>query len=166
MVTQHFHKAKCTSLIFSTMTKGGSIMMQQANLSEKNAFCRFAMGTSLTAFGIAKVSRNPNCTKGRLMIALGAMKMAEGLFKYCPTKALMSSNMQNAMNTSMQSMFSGQNSMSSEQIDMLMKDFSSAIAGNSSGSQATASSQSDTSNSTQNSSTRSNSTSKNAQNPS
>lgn len=39
------------------------MMMQQANLSEKNAFCRFAMGTSLTAFGIAKVSRDPNCTK-------------------------------------------------------------------------------------------------------
>jgi len=124
------------------------------------------MGTSLTAFGIAKVSRNPNCTKGRLMIALGAMKMAEGIFKYCPAKALMSTNMQNAMNTSMQSMFSGQNSMSSEQIDKLMKDFSSAIAGNSSGSQATASTQSDTSTSTQNSSTRSNSTSNTAQNPS
>lgn len=148
------------------MTKGGSMMMQQANLSEKNAFCRFAMGTSLTAFGIAKVSRNPNCTKGRLMIALGAMKMAEGIFKYCPAKALMSTNMQNAMNTSMQSMFSGQNSMSSEQIDKLMKDFSSAIAGNSSGSQDTASTQSDTSTSTQNSSTRSNSTSNTAQNPS
>lgn len=137
-------------------------MMQQANLSEKNAFCRFAMGTGLTAFGIAKVSRNPNCTKGRLMIALGAMKMAEGLFKYCPTKSILNSNMQNAMNTSMQSMFSGQNSMSSEQIDKLMKDFSSAISGNSSGSQATTSKQSDTITSTQNSSTSSN----NAQNPS
>jgi len=147
------------------MTKGGSMMMQQANLSEKNAFCRFAMGTSLTAFGIAKVSRNPNCTKGRLMIALGAMKMAEGLFKYCPTKALLSSNMQNAMNTSMQSMFSGQNSMSTEQIDKLMKDFSSAIAGNSSGSQA-ASKQSDTSTSTQNSSNSSDSSTNKAQNPS
>lgn len=144
------------------MTKGGSLMMQQANLSEKNAFCRFAMGTGLTAFGIAKVSRNPNCTKGRLMIALGAMKMAEGLFKYCPTKSILNSNMQNAMNTSMQSMFSGQNSMSSEQIDKLMKDFSSAISGNSSGSQATTSKQSDTITSTQNSSTSSN----NAQNPS
>lgn len=138
------------------------MMMQQANLSEKNAFCRFAMGTGLTAFGIAKISRNPNCTKGRLMIALGAMKMAEGLFKYCPTKSILNSNMQNAMNTSMQSMFSGQNSMSSEQIDKLMKDFSSAITGNSSGSQATTSKQSGTSTSTQNSSTSSNK----AQNPS
>lgn len=145
------------------MTKGGTIMMQHTNLSEKNAFCRFAMGTSLTAFGIAKVSRNPNCTKGRLMIALGAMKMAEGLFKYCPTKAILSSNMQSAMNTSMQSMFNGQNSMSSEKIDQLMKDFSSAIAGNSSDTAK----QSDTSTSTQNSSKNSSNSSTNkAQNPS
>jgi len=145
------------------MTKGGTIMMQHTNLSEKNAFWRFAMGTSLTAFGIAKVSRNPNCTKGRLMIALGAMKMAEGLFKYCPTKAILSSNMQSAMNTSMQSMFNGQNSMSSEKIDQLMKDFSSAIAGNSSDTAK----QSDTSTSTQNSSKNSSDSSTNkAQNPS
>ncbi|CAM5673126.1 Inner membrane protein YgaP-like transmembrane domain-containing protein OS=Lysinibacillus sphaericus OX=1421 GN=LS41612_03150 PE=4 SV=1 [Lysinibacillus sphaericus] len=103
--------------------------MQQANLSDKNAFCRFALGTSMTAFGIAKVSRNPNCLKSRLMIALGAMKMAEGIFKYCPAKAMLNSNVETTMNTSMQSMFSGQNSMSSEQnpmsseqIGKLMKD--------------------------------------------
>lgn len=159
------------------MTKGGNGMMQQANLSEKNAFCRFAMGTGMTAFGIARVSRNPNCTGGRLMIALGALKMAEGIFKYCPTKALLSSNMQNAVNSSMQSMLGGQNSMSSnqsmtsnqsmssEQIGKLMKDFSSAISGNSSGSSATASKQSDASTSNQNSSDSKNSTTK-AQNPS
>ncbi|MGE7948899.1 hypothetical protein [Lysinibacillus sp. NPDC093688] len=144
-------------------------MMQETNLSEKNAFCRFAMGTSLTAFGIAKVSRNPNCTAGRLMIAFGAMKMAEGIFKYCPTKALLSSSMEGAMNTgnnsSMQSMLSGQNSMSSEQIDKLMKDFSSVITGNMSGSNATASKQSDSSTSNQNSSGSKSSTN-NAQNPS
>ncbi|MFF2178953.1 hypothetical protein ACFVT8_21180 [Lysinibacillus sp. NPDC058147] len=153
-------------------------MMQESNLSEKNAFCRFAMGASLTAFGIAKVSRNPECTKGRLMIAFGALKMAEGIFKYCPTKALLGSSLESAMsnsnsnsnnnstgNSSMQSMFSGQNSMSSEQIDKLMKDFSSAISGNMSGSNATASKQSDSSTSNQNSSESKNSTTK-AQNPS
>ncbi|MFJ6266802.1 hypothetical protein [Lysinibacillus xylanilyticus] len=147
-------------------------MMHETNLSEKNAFCRFAMGVSLTAFGIAKVSRNPECTKGRLMIAFGAFKMAEGIFKYCPTKALMSSCMESAMsnnnstgNSAMQSMFSGQNSMSSEQIDKLMKDFSSAISGNTSGSNATASKQSDSSTSNQNSSESKSSTNK-AQNPS
>lgn len=156
------------------MTKGGNIMMHESNLSEKNAFCRFAMGVSLTAFGIAKVSRNPECTKGRLMIAFGAFKMAEGIFKYCPTKALMCSSMESAMgnsnnnstgNSSMQSMFSGQNSMSSEHIDKLMKDFSSAISGNTSGSSATASKQSDSSTSNQNSSESKSSTNK-AQNPS
>ena len=146
------------------------MMMQETNLSEKNAFCRFAMGASLTAFGIAKVSRNPDCTKGRLMIAFGALKMAEGIFKYCPTKALLSSCMQSGMNnsnanSSMQSMFSGQNSMSSEQIDKLMKDFSSAISGNTSGSNATASKQSDSSTSNQNSSESKSSTNK-AHNPS
>ncbi|QPQ29152.1 hypothetical protein [Lysinibacillus sp. JNUCC 51] len=151
-------------------------MMHETNLNEKNAFCRFAMGVSLTAFGIAKVSRNPECTKGRLMIAFGAFKMAEGIFKYCPTKALLSSCMESAMsnndnnsnstgNSSMQSMFSGQNSMSSEQIDKLMKDFSSAISGNTSGSNATASKQSDSSTSNQNSSESKSSTNK-AQNPS
>ncbi len=154
------------------------MIMHETNLSEKNAFCRFAMGTSMTAFGIAKVSRNPNCTTGRLMIALGAMKMAEGIFKYCPTKALMgctmhsamnnnsntSNNSNNSNNSSMQSMLSGQNSMSSEQINKLMKDFSSAITGNTSESTATASKQSD-STSAQTSSDSKNSTSK-AQNPS
>lgn len=135
-------------------------MMQQANLSDKNAFCRFALGTSITAFGIARVSRNPNCMRGRLMIALGAMKMAEGVFKYCPSKAMLKLNAENAMN----SMFSGTNSMSSEQITNLMKDFSSTITGNSSETTAKPNA-SDTSTSTQNSSDSKNSTNK-AQNPS
>jgi len=160
------------------MTKGGNYMTHQANLSDKNAFCRFALGTSMTAFGIARVSRNPNCMKGGLMIALGAMKMAEGIFKYCPLKAMKGSGLENAMNTSMQSMFSEQNSMSSgqnsmtseqnpmsaDQINKLMKDFSSAISGNSSEMTAKINS-SDTSTSTQNSSESKNSTTK-AQNPS
>ncbi|MET4563197.1 DUF2892 domain-containing protein [Lysinibacillus parviboronicapiens] len=140
-------------------------MMHQANLSDKNAFSRFVLGTSMTAFGIAKVSRNPDCTKGRLMIALGAMKMAEGVFKYCPTKALLSSNMQSAMSTSMQSMLSGQNSMSSDQINKLMQDFSSAISGNTSQTNS-ASKPADNSASQKQNSSNSNSTTSNAQNPS
>ena len=102
--------------------------MQQSNLSDRNAFCRFMVGTSMTAFGIAKVSRNSDCLSGKLMIALGAMKMAEGIFKYCPTKAMLNTNMQSAMTTTMQSMFSGQNSITPENISKLMQDFSSAFA--------------------------------------
>ncbi|MGE6516028.1 hypothetical protein [Lysinibacillus sphaericus] len=140
-------------------------MMQQANLSDKNAFSRFVLGTSMTAFGIAKVSRNPDCTKGRLMIALGAMKMAEGIFKYCPTKALLSSNMQSAMSTSMQSMLNGQGSMSSDQINKLMKDFSSAISGNASDTNSAAKSTDNNASQKSNSSGSTSATNK-AQNPS
>ncbi|KOS71452.1 hypothetical protein AEA09_00090 [Lysinibacillus contaminans] len=102
--------------------------MQQSNLSDRNAFCRFMVGTSMTAFGIAKVSRNSDCLSGKLMITLGAMKMAEGIFKYCPTKAMLNTNMQSAMTTTMQSMFSGQNSITPENISKLMQDFSSAFS--------------------------------------
>ncbi|MFJ7669244.1 DUF2892 domain-containing protein [Lysinibacillus sp. NPDC097195] len=163
-------------------------MTQQANLSDKNAFCRFALGTGMTAFGIARASRNPNCMKGGLLIALGAMKMAEGIFKYCPLKAMKGSGLENVMNTSMQSMFSEQNSMSSgqnsmssgqnplnseqnpmstDQINKLMQDFSSAITGNASEitTSTAKTTATDANTSTQNSSDSKNSTTK-AQNPS
>lgn len=102
--------------------------MQQSNLSDRNAFCRFMIGTSMTALGIARVSRDSDSISGKLMITLGAMKMAEGIFKYCPTKAMLNTNMQSAMATTMQSMFSGQNSITPENISQLMQDFSSAFS--------------------------------------
>lgn len=137
--------------------------MQQANLSDRNAYCRFMLGTSMTAFGIAKVSRNPDCTKGKMMISIGAMKMAEGIFKYCPMKAMLSTNMQSMMSTVMQSMFSGQNSMSPEDVSKLMKDFSDAFS--SSDTKTTSNQTSDTTTKSQNASDSTNSTN-NAQNPS
>ena len=102
--------------------------MQQPNLSERNAFFRFVMGTSMTALGIAKSARDSDSLSGKLMITLGAMKMAEGIFKYCPTKAMLNTNMQSAMTTTMQSMFNGQNSITPENITKLMQDFSSTFA--------------------------------------
>ncbi|MEG0260226.1 MAG: DUF2892 domain-containing protein [Lysinibacillus sp.] len=132
--------------------------MPQVNLSERNAFCRFMIGTTLTAFGIAKVSRNPDCMRGRFMIYCGAMKMAEGVTKFCPLKAMMNSNMQSAMSCTMQSMLSEKSSMSSEEISKLMKDFSAIF---SSDDKATTS----TTDHKQNTSDNNNSTNK-AQNPS
>lgn len=108
--------------------------MQQPNLSERNAFFRFMVGTSMTALGIAKSARDSDSLSGKLMITLGAMKMAEGIFKYCPTKAMLNTNMQSAMTTTMQSMFNGQNSITPENITKLMQDFSSTFATNQSGS--------------------------------
>lgn len=131
--------------------------MQQSNLSERNAFCRFFIGTGMTAFGIAKASRNPDCTSGKLMIALGAMKMAEGIFKYCPTKAMLNSNMQ--------SMLSGQNSMTSDDVNKLMKDFSAAFSSSTTNTKSATSQINDTAERKQNTSDNKNSTNK-AQNPS
>jgi hypothetical protein len=85
-------------------------MSQTQNLSSRNALARLTMGLSMLAYGIAKLSRNPKDNKGRLMVALGAMKAAEGTTKFCPMKAMMQ---QNGMN----------GSSSVPQVGQLMKDF-------------------------------------------
>ncbi|WP_146549831.1 YgaP-like transmembrane domain [Rummeliibacillus suwonensis] len=68
-------------------------MALEENLSIKNAFARFACGASCTAIGISKLVRKPDCIRGRAMILFGAMKMAEGVTKYCPTKAMLNSSL-------------------------------------------------------------------------
>ena len=67
-------------------------MSQTQNLSSRNALARLTMGLSMLAYGAAKLSRNPKDNKGRLMVALGAMKAAEGTTKFCPMKAMMQQN--------------------------------------------------------------------------
>lgn len=64
-------------------------MSQSQNISTRNSLARLTMGLSMLAYGTAKLSRNPQCNKGRLLVALGAMKAAEGTVKYCPMKAMM-----------------------------------------------------------------------------
>lgn len=68
---------------------GNTKMSQSQNISTRNALARLTMGLSMLAYGTAKLSRNPQCNKGRLLVALGAMKAAEGTVKYCPMKAMM-----------------------------------------------------------------------------
>ncbi|MGE7622448.1 hypothetical protein ACQKMD_05100 [Viridibacillus sp. NPDC096237] len=98
-------------------------MTQSENLSTKNAFMRLTCGITMTAFGIGKISRDSNCTGGRLMIIFGAMKTAEGILKYCPTKAMMSSTMKSVVDSSMTSAFGGQAGSIIPNIDQLMKEF-------------------------------------------
>ncbi|MGM9945991.1 MAG: DUF2892 domain-containing protein [Lysinibacillus sp.] len=62
--------------------------MLQPNISETNAFVRMMCGIAMTAFGIGRISRNPKCTTGRVMILAGAMKVAEGYYQYCPLTEL------------------------------------------------------------------------------
>lgn len=70
----------------------------EENISERSGFVRFALGTGLTALGVSHLAKdNGNRGIGALLVAAGAMKMAEGTFRYCPTKALISSNMKDAV---------------------------------------------------------------------
>lgn len=62
--------------------------MLPQNISEQNGFIRMICGTALVSFGTARISRNPNCLIGKIMIVGGAMKVAEGYYQYCPVMAM------------------------------------------------------------------------------
>ena len=73
----------------------------EENISERSGFVRLALGTGLTALGVSHLAKdNGNRGIGALLVAAGAMKVAEGAFLYCPTKALISSNMKDAVASS------------------------------------------------------------------
>jgi len=119
------------------------------------------MGLTMVAYGTSYLIKNPTSNKGRMMIILGAMKAGEGTLRYCPTKALMDSSIQNIMsqngalgsngNSTMQNMGTAmqnvgstvQNMMSGSgsglqdvvpEVGQLMKDFA-GIGGTTSGNQ-------------------------------
>lgn len=86
--------------------------MLQENISEKNGFIRLALGAGMTAYGIAHLSReNSSRSLGSLLVTAGAMKMAEGVFLYCPMKAVVNSNVKNAVNTSFEEFMDGDSLM-------------------------------------------------------
>ena len=62
--------------------------MLPENISEQNGFIRLIAGVSCVGFGTAKLARNANCKIGMSLVLLGAMKVAEGLYQYCPIVAL------------------------------------------------------------------------------
>lgn len=62
--------------------------MLNPNISETNAFIRMMCGVAMTAFGVGRIARNPQCTTGRIMILAGSMKVAEGYYQYCPVTAM------------------------------------------------------------------------------
>lgn len=63
--------------------------MLSENISEQNGFIRMMVGVALVSFGTARISRNPNCLIGKLMVVGGSMKVAEGYYQYCPVTAMM-----------------------------------------------------------------------------
>jgi hypothetical protein len=62
--------------------------MLTENISERNGFIRMVCGVALVSFGTARISRNPDCLIGKLMIIGGSMKVAEGYYQYCPVTAM------------------------------------------------------------------------------
>ena len=62
--------------------------MLTENISEQNGFIRIICGIALVSFGTARISRNPSCLIGKLMVIGGAMKVAEGYYQYCPVTAM------------------------------------------------------------------------------
>lgn len=94
--------------------------MLEENISEKSGFIRLALGIGLTACGMSHlVKENGNKTLGTLIVTAGALKIAEGIFLYCPTKALFSSNVKDAVSSSIQKYMDG---------DSLMNAFNSRYA--------------------------------------
>lgn len=84
----------------------------EENITEKNGFMRLALGAGMTAYGIAHLSRNNSSRSlGSFLVAAGAMKMAEGIFLYCPMKALINSNVKNAVDTSFEEFMDGDSLM-------------------------------------------------------
>ncbi len=84
----------------------------EENISEKSGFVRLALGTGLTACGIAHLAKDSGSkTLGTIFVAAGALKVAEGIFLYCPAKALINSNVKEAVATTFDEYLDGDSLM-------------------------------------------------------
>ena len=62
--------------------------MLEPNISDENAFLRIMCGVTCTSLGTARLARVPMCKMGLLLTIFGAMKIAEGIYEYCPIVAM------------------------------------------------------------------------------
>ncbi|MEK4229102.1 hypothetical protein [Solibacillus sp. FSL H8-0538] len=60
----------------------------QQNISSRNAYARFMLGSMMTAYGTIQLMRNPKSKRGQMLVLYGSMKAAEGATRYCPRKAM------------------------------------------------------------------------------
>lgn len=70
-------------------------MPQSKKISPQSSFVRFMVGSIMTAYGTARLMRNPRSRMAQGLVVLGAMQAAEGATGYCPTKGMMSNVIQN-----------------------------------------------------------------------
>lgn len=63
-------------------------MKIRPNIGILNALIRITIGFTILSWGTAKLVKRPWRDSYLLMIMLGAMKVAEGIVRYCPLTAL------------------------------------------------------------------------------
>jgi hypothetical protein len=54
------------------------------NIGTLNALIRITIGLTMISFATAKLVRKPWCLAPKLSVMLGAMKVAEGIVRFCP----------------------------------------------------------------------------------
>jgi len=67
---------------------GGNLMKVSQNIGIVNALIRITCGLTIVSYFTAKLTRRPWNNSYLVMIMLGAMKVAEGIVRYCPVTAL------------------------------------------------------------------------------
>lgn len=58
--------------------------MFKPNIGTLNALIRIMVGLTIVSFATAKLVRKPWCFAPKLFVVLGAMKVAEGIVRFCP----------------------------------------------------------------------------------
>lgn len=84
-------------------------MNVKPNIHLMNALIRITIGLTVVAWGTAKLVKRPWRDSYLLMILLGAMKVGEGIVRYCPVTALYQKYMETGANQNGQD--SSRNSM-------------------------------------------------------
>jgi len=84
--------------------------MLEENISERNGFARLMCGVAMTAIGTAHLARDSKGL-GFTLVAAGAMKVAEGIFLYCPLTAALNSNVKSAVTSSFDEYMDGESLM-------------------------------------------------------
>jgi hypothetical protein len=59
-----------------------------SNIGIVNALVRITCGLTILAWATAKMTRRPWCTSYLLIALLAAMKVGEGIIRFCPMTAL------------------------------------------------------------------------------
>ncbi|WP_231687047.1 DUF2892 domain-containing protein [Bacillus sp. JCM 19034] len=70
------------------------------NISTVNALCRITMGLTVVAWSTAKLTKKQSSSFPLFATIAGAMKVAEGITKFCPLVYLAEQNQQNNQNNS------------------------------------------------------------------